>query len=319
MPPADTFGREGSYEEHVCFPLEQGLVERPVFQSAGRQSARQSNRQPVDAVKVSTVLIDMIPEPMDSPVPTGLAMLTVASTTRQRQMASEHNFSMEEVVLTDLDFCDSVVGGPTSTCLAEVASSADLAEVVSSADLAGDVTVGVMSPLLRREYKRRFRDMQAGVCAYCGRHIMHDMARHVSIYHLDLEQLWQCPVSWCSHWKETPQDCIDHIRLQHHVGLSVKTTNLGKWFPPWTVTQTAWNAALKPNVSGISNDMVLFSEHGAQLVHHYRVYSDCVSHGSLRGTFMAKLMDFTNRACAEVRSVTKRGRDPSTGPGISGA
>ena len=224
MPPADTFGREGSYEEHVCFPLEQGLVERPMFQPAGRQSSRQSNRQPVDAVKVSTVLIDMIPEPMDSPVPTGLAMLTVASTTRHQQMASEHNFSMEEAVLTDLDFCDSVVGGPTSTCLAEVASSADLAEVASSADLAGDVTVGVMyladpagvvtdgvtfqgkcevqwrqwptslltemtqrqTDLLRREYKRRFRDMQAGVCAYCGRHIRHDMARHVSMYHLDL-------------------------------------------------------------------------------------------------------------------------------------
>ena len=22
---------------------------------------------------------------------------------------------------------------------------------------------------------------------------------------------------WCSHWKGTPHDCIDHIRLRHHV------------------------------------------------------------------------------------------------------
>ena len=92
----------------------------------------------------------------------------------------------------------------------------------------------------------------------------------------------QCPESWCSHWKGTPQDCIDHIRLRHHAGLSVKTASLGKWFPPWTV-------ALKPNASGIATDVVLFSQHGARLVHHYRVYGEYVSHSSLHGTFMAKL------------------------------
>ena len=53
-----------------------------------------------------------------------------------------------------------------------------------------------------------------------------------------------------------PQDCIDHIRVWHHVGISVKTANLGKWFPPWTVTRSAWNTALKTNVSGISTDVV---------------------------------------------------------------
>ena len=75
------------------------------------------------------------------------------------------------------------------------------------------------------------------------------------------------------------------------------------------------SAAWKPNVSGISTDLVLYSEHGAQLVHHYRVYCDCISHGSLSGTFMAKLTDFTNRACAETRSLAKCGRDSSTEPG----
>ena len=48
------------------------------------------------------------------------------------------------------------------------------------------------------------------------------------------------------------RDCIDHIRARHHVGISVKTANLGKWFPPWTVKRAAWNMALKTNVSGIS-------------------------------------------------------------------
>ena len=40
--------------------------------------------------------------------------------------------------------------------------------------------------------------------------------------------------------------------VRHHVGISVKTANLGKWFPPWTVKRAAWNMALKTNVSGIS-------------------------------------------------------------------
>ena len=122
-----------------------------------------------------------------------------------------------------------------------------------------------------RECKRRFSSMHAGICSYCGRHIVHNMARHVSTYHLDLGQLWRCQVLWCSHWKGTHQDCIDHIRLRHHVGLSVKTANLRKWFPPWTVTRVAWSVALKPNVLGIATDVVLFSEHWVGLVHHYQV------------------------------------------------
>ena len=46
--------------------------------------------------------------------------------------------------------------------------------------------------LLRRECKSRFRSSQTGRCTYCGRSILHDMARHVSNYHLDLTQ---CPLS----------------------------------------------------------------------------------------------------------------------------
>ena len=89
-------------------------------------------------------------------------------------------------------------------------------------------------------------------------------------------------MSWGTQWKGTPQDCIDHIRAKHHVGDSVKTASLGKWFPPWTVTRATWHTALKPKVSGISTDTALFSEHGVQLVHHCRVFGDCVAHASLR-------------------------------------
>ena len=54
-------------------------------------------------------------------------------------------------------------------------------------------------------------DPQVGRCSYCRRNIVHDMARHVSTYHLDWRQLWRCQVSWCSQWKGTPQDCIFFI------------------------------------------------------------------------------------------------------------
>ena len=125
----------------------------------------------------------------------------------------------------------------------------------------------------------------------------YDMARHVVSFHLDLGQLWRCPVSvsWFTQWKGTPRECMDHVRAKHHVNDSVKTASMGKWFPPWTVTRTAWKAAFKPKVSGISTDAALFREHEAQLVNHYRVLGDCVAHAALRGQFMIYLLYLTNR------------------------
>ena len=42
---------------------------------------------------------------------------------------------------------------------------------------------------------------------------------------------------------------MDHLRLTHAVPASVKTANLGKWFPPWTVKCQTWNDALNPRIS----------------------------------------------------------------------
>ena len=72
VPPADTRGCGGSYEEHVEFPLAQGLVEPPVPQSASGRLTRLYDRQLVDMVKVSTVMIDVNPEPVDNFVPASL-------------------------------------------------------------------------------------------------------------------------------------------------------------------------------------------------------------------------------------------------------
>ena len=159
---------------------------------------------------------------------------------------------------------------------------------------------------LRRECKSKFRNSQAERCTYCGQNIIHDMARHVSNYHLDLEQLWRCPVSWCSQWKGTPRTASTISARDTTWVSQVKTANLGKWFPPWTVTRSTWNTVLKPNVLGISTDVVLFSEHGPSWSTTIGGFGDGVSHGSLCGPFMIELSYFTNQACAEARSVAKR-------------
>ena len=68
---------------------------------------------------------------------------------------------------------------------------------------------------------------------------------------------------------------------------------------------------------GISTDAALFSEHGTQLVHHYRVFGDCVAHASLRGSFMIDLLYFTNRASADTDWAAKRNQDSGTGSRLS--
>ena len=115
---------------------------------------------------------------------------------------------------------------------------------------------------LRHACKKRYRGTRANVCTFCGKLNKLDMARHVAGYHLDLTQLWRCPVSWCTQWKGTPQDCVDHLRLAHAVPSTVKAANLGKWFPPWAVSWETWRDALNPHISGVSTDVLLISESG---------------------------------------------------------
>ena len=116
---------------------------------------RQSDRQLVDAVKVSAEMIDMIPEPVNSHVPAGLAGANSSSNNASPlvwQLASEDDLSLEEVVVADLNFCNYVVGGPTSMFLKNTGFIVDLAGdvtvgVSSPVKLAGDVTISVSSPV----------------------------------------------------------------------------------------------------------------------------------------------------------------------------
>ena len=92
----------------------------------------------------------------------------------------------------------------------------------------------------------------------------------------------RCPVTWCTVWRGTPQDCVDHMRLSHMVPASIRGSNLARWFPPWTVSRENWNTALRSSASGVATDVLLFSRIGAPLVHRYRVFARCRTHSAFR-------------------------------------
>ena len=83
----------------------------------------------------------------------------------------------------------------------------------------------------------------------------------------------------------------------------------GQIFLPWTVTRTAWTAVLRPGVSGIAMDVMLFHQHSARLVHRYSVYADPLPHRSIRGPFMLRLARFTLQTSVEARSAATRDWD----------
>ena len=122
------------------------------------------------------------------------------------------------------------------------------------------------------------------------------MYRNVSTFHLDLGQLWRCPVSWCTVWKGTPQDCMDHVRGAHDVPLDVKSSSLDRFIPPWTVRRQIWADALKPCHSGVSTDVLLFSEINLSLVHHYRVFRRGLPHYAFRKDYLTRLWVFVSQA-----------------------
>ena len=166
---------------------------------------------------------------------------------------------------------------------------------------------------LRRDCKREF-DSEFGNgrpwdCPQCGIHVNTRLSRHIGDFHLALGQLWRCPIPWCSLWKGTAQDCLDHIRFRHHVDSSVVAKALVKNFPPGTVTRAAWIVVLRPGVSSIATDVMLFHHHGARLVQQYCVYADPLPHRSLHGRFMLRLARFIIQASAEARSATTHDRD----------
>ena len=112
--------------------------------------------------------------------------------------------------------------------------------------------------LLRRFARRRpewaFRHNGPGFCSICQEQIVSALDVHMINVHLELEQLWQCPVEWCAVWKGSVSDCLGHLQDKHGGSQYVALKNIAKFFPPWTVPRDLWMTALHPDVSGIAVD-----------------------------------------------------------------
>ena len=94
-------------------PQAQEPVEQPVPRSAHRRSTRQTDRKLDGAVKVSALMIDVIPELVNVPVPTGFAKKSTRNTpTLVRQTTSQDDLPADQEVVFDPKFHDTFVGGP---------------------------------------------------------------------------------------------------------------------------------------------------------------------------------------------------------------
>ena len=148
------------------------------------------------------------------------------------------------------------------------------------------------------QMRKNCRERFGSTCTTCGKHMQQNLGRHIALYHMELAQLWRCPVTWCTVWKGTAQDCVDHIRRAHDIPPLVKAANLASWFPPWTVTREQWSSMSQPAVSGIAVDTLLFSRIGVPLFHRYRVFNRSGTHGAFRGAYMRQIHVFLEESDA---------------------
>ena len=68
---------------------------------------------------------------------------------------------------------------------------------------------------MRKECKERFGCTQSGNYSHCEKYILQNLGKHIALFHMELAQLWRCPVTWSTVWKGMAQDCVDHLRKIH--------------------------------------------------------------------------------------------------------
>ena len=81
----------------------------------------------------------------------------------------------------------------------------------------------------RQEWE--FRQGHPGHCPQCHEYVATTLDRHMMNNHLELGQLWWCPVEWCTVWKGSMADCLSHLQEKHGGSQFVALSNLGKFSP----------------------------------------------------------------------------------------
>ena len=92
-------------------------------------------------------------------------------------------------------------------------------------------------------------------------------------------------MAWCTIWKGALQDLTDHVRYAHRVPEEVQSVKLEKLIPPWIVTRKVYTESLTSRHSYI----LLFSDIGLSLAHHYRVHKKGVPHVAFCKNYMSQL------------------------------
>ena len=158
-----------------------------------------------------------------------------------------------------------------------------------------------------------YRYSGPGYCPVCK--IKSDVAldTHMMCHHLDLGQLWRCPVEWCAVWKGSVRECREHFNDIHSSSETINYDRVSKSFPAWTVPRDFWTKALRPDISGIAVDVMLFHQSGRKLVHTYRVYQDPFPHQDLREGRISKLISVANRAMVIAKLTKLRIAIPASG------
>ena len=64
--------------------------------------------------------------------------------------------------------------------------------------------------------EKAYTNGRPGVCPQCGEFSAGTLDRHMMNNHLELCQLWHCPVEWCAVWKGSVGECLDHLRSKHN-------------------------------------------------------------------------------------------------------
>ena len=139
---------------------------------------------------------------------------------------------------------------------------------------------------LRRDAPKRadkaFRYSVPGFCGVCDTRIYSALDGHMIAYHLELGQLWRCPVTWCAVWEG--------------IGTCLFGTSGGK---AWGIDAgghdkrcQVFSAMDGDSVSRVAVDVLLFYEAGRRLVHRYRVYKDPFPHPALRDGVIPRLLSY---------------------------
>ena len=84
----------------------------------------------------------------------------------------------------------------------------------------------------------------------------------------------------------------------HDVPWDVKSASLEQFVLPWTVRRQVWSDSLTADHSGISTDVVLFSDINLSLTHHYRVHKRGFPHIAIRKNYLTRLRALMSQAVA---------------------